>query len=270
MKNKYFHQREEPTSTPTCFFLVVTVTNSSLLSGDISRNISISFSNRTFPHAIAAVGDVLSEKVLFLPTFQQGVSITTARRPTKGTGQATIQGLTPSSHHPRRHNEMEQGMPPYLYCPTKLINNFIFIFTALLPWDAKGPLLSFISCPLTNTNILPVPIYNSTKSFTLSQYKSLQTIADEISLNSTFITIFTLTTYPYCQLSSALQNEAVNTSLTFNIQSIIWLAYPSKEAKVNPSILPSPPIGVTDDYLVDDTTGATQPEIIVNENEDLI
>jgi hypothetical protein len=84
------------------------------------------------------------------------------------------------------------------------------------------------------------------------------------------MTIFTLTTYPYRQLSSALQNEAVNTSLTFNIQSVIWLAYPSKEATVDPSISPSPPIGVTDDYLVDDATGATQPEIIINENEDLI
>jgi len=73
-----------------CFFLVGTVTNSSLLSGDISRNISISFSNRTFPCAITVIGDILSEKILFLPTFQQGVSIMTARRPTRGTGQATI------------------------------------------------------------------------------------------------------------------------------------------------------------------------------------
>ena len=123
---------------------------------------------------------------------------------------------------------------------------------------------------LTDNIILPVPIYNGTKPFTLSQYKSLQTIADEITLNSAVLTIFTLTTYPYHQLSNALQNEAINTSLTFNIQSVIWLAYPSKEATVNPSILPSPPIGVTNDYLLDDATGLTQPNIIVNENEDLI
>ena len=100
--------------------------------------------------------------------------------------------------------------------------------------------------------------------------KSLQTIVDEINPNSAVLTIFTLTTYPYHQLSSVLQNEAINTSLTFNIQSIIWLAYPSKEATIDPSISPSPPIGVTDDYLLDDATGVTQPKVIVNENEDLI
>ena len=146
MKNKYLHRRQQPANTPTHFFLVGTVTNSSLQSGDISWNISVSFSNRTFPRAIAAVGDVLSEKVLFLPTFQQGISITTARRPSKGTGQATIRGLIPSSHHPHRHDEIEPGMTPYLYCPTKLINNLIFIFTALLPSDAKGlPFFYFLT-----------------------------------------------------------------------------------------------------------------------------
>ena len=137
MKNKYFHRREEPTSTPTRFFLVGTVTNSSLLSGDISRNISISFSNRTFPRAIAAVGDVLSEKVLFLPTFQQGVSITTARRPTKGTGQATIRGLTPSSHYPRRHNEMEQRMPPFMFT---VLQSLLTILSSFLQHYCLGML----------------------------------------------------------------------------------------------------------------------------------
>ena len=114
MKNKYFSHRAEPKSTPTCFFLVGTVTNSSLLSGDISQNISVSFSNRSFPRAIAVIGDILSEKILFLPTFQQGVSITTARRPTRGTGQATIRGLTSSSHHPCKHDETEQCMSLYI------------------------------------------------------------------------------------------------------------------------------------------------------------
>ncbi|KIK02279.1 hypothetical protein K443DRAFT_131874 [Laccaria amethystina LaAM-08-1] len=233
MKNKYFCRRQQPTSIPTRFFLVGTVTNSSLLSGDISRNLSVSFSNRSFPRAIAVVGEILSEKTLFLPTFQQGVSITTARRPTKGTGQATIRGLTPSSHHPRKHDETEPS---------------------LLPWDAT------------------VPIYNGTQPFHLSQYKDLQQIVDEITPNSAVITIFTLSTYPYRRLSSALQNQAVNTSLTFNIQSVIWVAFPSKDAMVNPSLSPSPPIGVTDDYLVDDsdTAKTVQPDIIINENEDLI
>jgi hypothetical protein len=105
MKNKYFCRREEPSSTPTRFFLVATVTNSSLLSGDISQNISVSFSNRTFPRAIAVIADILSEKSLFLPTFQQGVSITTARKPTRGTGQATVRGLMSSSHRPLEADE---------------------------------------------------------------------------------------------------------------------------------------------------------------------
>ncbi|EDR08594.1 uncharacterized protein LACBIDRAFT_296918 [Laccaria bicolor S238N-H82] len=231
MKNKYFCRRDDPTNTPARFFLVGTVTNSSLLSGDISRNISVSFSNRTFPRAIAAIGEILHEKVLFLPTFQQGVSITTARKLKEGTSQTTIRGLTPSSHRPRQHDDIEQ---------------------ALLPWDAK------------------VPVYNGTKPFLLSQYKNQQQIVDELTPNSAVIAIFTLTTFPYHRLSSSLSSAAINTSLTFNIQSIIWLAYPSKDATVDPSLAPSPAIGVTDDYLVNDIADITQPDIILNENEGLI
>jgi len=115
-----------------------------------------------------------------------------------------------------------------------------------------------------------LPIYNGTKPFHLSQYKELQKIVDEITPNSPVITIFTLSIYPYHKLSSALQNQAVNTSITFNIQSVIWLAFPSKDATVDPSISPSPPISITDDYLVDDTKDTMQPDIVVNENKDLI
>ena len=115
-----------------------------------------------------------------------------------------------------------------------------------------------------------VPIYNGMKPFRLSQYKELQQIFDEITPNSAVVTIFTLSIYPYHKLSSALQNQAINTSVTFNIQSVIWLAFPSKDATVDPSISPSPLIGITDDYLVDDTEDTMQPDIIINKNEDLI
>ena len=115
-----------------------------------------------------------------------------------------------------------------------------------------------------------MPIYNGTKPFHLSQYKELQQIVNEITPNSAVITIFTLSIYPYHKLSSALQNQAVNTSITFNIQCVIWPAFPSKDVTVDPSISPSPPISITNDYLVDDTKDTMQPDIIINKNEDLI
>jgi hypothetical protein len=159
----------------------------------------------------------------------------------------------------------------YIFFPTQFINDIFF--TALLPWDAKG-LSAFFRQLLLNSHyhlFSTVPIYNGTKPFHLSQYdKELLQIVDEITPNSAVITIFTLSTYPYHKLSSALQHQGVNTSLTFNIQSVIWLAFPSKDATVDPSISPSPSIGVTDDYLVDDTQDTIQPDIIINKNEDLI
>ena len=114
MLNKFLCHHDEPSHTPTRFFLLGDVTNSSLLSGDVSHNISICFSNRSFPRAMAVVGSILTEKALFLPSFQKGVSITTAKRPLKGsstTPGTNIQGLISSSQHSADHNLPDPRKP---------------------------------------------------------------------------------------------------------------------------------------------------------------
>ena len=114
MLNKFLCRRDDPSHTPTRFFLLGDVTNSSLLSGDVSRNISVCFSNRSFPRAMAVVGSVLTEKALFLPSFQKGVSITTAKRPLKGsstTPGTNIRGLISSSQHSTDHNLPDPRKP---------------------------------------------------------------------------------------------------------------------------------------------------------------
>lgn len=82
--------------------------------------------------------------------------------------------------------------------------------------------------------------------------------------------VFTLSTFPYEKLKSYIKHQPVNTSLTFNIQSIIWLAFPSSEATIDSSLPPSEPFGVTTDYLIDDSPPIQQPVVDANDNEDLI
>lgn len=131
MKNKHFCRRDDLTSTPTRFFLIGTVTHSSLLSGDISRSLSVSFSNRTFPRAVAVTGDILSEKKLFLPTFQQGVTVTTARRSSSGTSQTTIRGLVSSSHHTNKDIDAEHGVCFRTFLQLLLKSSNIYSCTSL-------------------------------------------------------------------------------------------------------------------------------------------
>lgn len=65
---------------PTRFFLIGSSTYSSCFTGDKARQICVAFSNRSFPRAMAVIGQTLQKTEFVVPTFRNGASISTKRR----------------------------------------------------------------------------------------------------------------------------------------------------------------------------------------------
>lgn len=65
---------------PATLFLVGMATNSSLLSGTVSRQISVAFSGHTFPRALAVLGRVVPAPRLWAPSFKGGLALSSYRK----------------------------------------------------------------------------------------------------------------------------------------------------------------------------------------------
>lgn len=76
----------------THFFVVGTVCHSAL-TGAGSHQICVAVSDRTFPRALAVLGNILGKRVLFVPTYRDGVSFGTFRSAKKESGSPVKQGL---------------------------------------------------------------------------------------------------------------------------------------------------------------------------------
>jgi hypothetical protein len=64
----------------TRFFLLGVTVFSSLLSGSTARSVSVAFSDRTFPRAIAVLGAALNRKEFVLNMYQGGISLSSYKK----------------------------------------------------------------------------------------------------------------------------------------------------------------------------------------------
>jgi len=67
-------------SHTTRFFLLGITVFSLLLSGSTARSVSVAFSDRTFPRAIAVLGVVLDRKSFVLNMYQGGISLSSYKK----------------------------------------------------------------------------------------------------------------------------------------------------------------------------------------------
>jgi hypothetical protein len=67
-------------SHTTRFFLLGVTVFSSLLSGSTARSLSVAFSDRTFPCAIAVLGAILDCKKFDLNMYQGGISLSSYKK----------------------------------------------------------------------------------------------------------------------------------------------------------------------------------------------
>lgn len=84
MKDVITHKTTPPSTgryIPASHFFLVGSVRHSALTGSGSRQICLSISDRTFPRAIAVLGSILHQEVLYVPTFWQGVTFGSFRAP---------------------------------------------------------------------------------------------------------------------------------------------------------------------------------------------
>jgi hypothetical protein len=67
------------TRKPAYFWLIGTVQNSTLFKTGGARSISVTLSSYTIERAMAVIGKIKNTDVIFLPTFNNGVSFSTYR-----------------------------------------------------------------------------------------------------------------------------------------------------------------------------------------------
>ncbi|KAG6906529.1 hypothetical protein DXG01_013447 [Tephrocybe rancida] len=169
------------------------MTNLSLLGSDKPRSVCVAFSDRTFPRAITVVSTVITQgkKVVVVPTFQHGMSLSSYRT-TKGTygaassSQGTQAKLTPPS-------------PPKARTKVRNDRSMKLTFSnAVRPFGER------------------IPVYDGRKKFRLDDYQSLPCIHTELAEGAAVAAIFTVSHY--------LSKTTGHTTLSFNIQDIILLA----------------------------------------------
>lgn len=100
----------------THFFLVGTVRYSALM-GPGSSQICIAVSDRTFPRAVAVLGQILRHNALFVPTYRDGVSFGTFRNAKKEPDSPVKQGL--KSFASTSSNSVVIGPLAPSKCPTR-------------------------------------------------------------------------------------------------------------------------------------------------------
>ena len=98
--------------------------------------------------------------------------------------------------------------------------------TAIRKWNDDGVILShqlhYYYEPYFY--LLSVPTFDGHKSFKLSMFQSLPTIADELKTNSAVMVVFTLSSYTNTILMHHQDCDNINLNLSLNIQSVILLA----------------------------------------------
>ncbi|KAF8059049.1 hypothetical protein FPV67DRAFT_1675696 [Lyophyllum atratum] len=159
VKSGYITHRDAPQTTR--FFLVGMTTHSSLFRGANARSISVAFSDRTFPRAMAVAGAKLGCKDLFVPSFQDRVSVSTYKRKTDK--------VSPDSPV-----KSKLGPPS----PSKAAGNSKLTFgPPVLQWDED------------------IPCFDGREPFKVTKYQGLPSISEELSAGSAVIVIFTVGSY---------------------------------------------------------------------------
>ncbi|KAG6834163.1 hypothetical protein H0H93_011484, partial [Arthromyces matolae] len=75
LRKGQFLRHHKSMASFSCFFLVGMVTFTNVANDFESHSISIAFSDRTFPRAMAVIGNVTQKDVLVVPAYRDGVSL---------------------------------------------------------------------------------------------------------------------------------------------------------------------------------------------------
>ncbi|PPQ75655.1 hypothetical protein CVT26_001812 [Gymnopilus dilepis] len=174
------------TTEPTHFFALGTITKSSIFNDKYGRQVSVLFSNRSFPRMMAVLGAVYSEKVLFTKSFYGGVVVNAYAQPPKSGTYSAPRGSAPSS-------PVKAGPKP---SPKR-----------------SGAVIGYGEV---------IPAFDGRKPFPTKKVK-LPSLTREIHTNAAVLVTFTVSKYA-AEGSKVGKRKHLKTAVSFNIQSVIYLA----------------------------------------------
>ncbi|KAF8064379.1 hypothetical protein FPV67DRAFT_1699290 [Lyophyllum atratum] len=140
VKNGFISHADDPGVSR--IFLIGMITNSSLTEGAKARSVSVAFSDRTFERAMAVAGAVLGKTRLVLPTYNNGISISTFKK-TASSPASSSTPASPSKNKLAPSKGMVWGRPVKAWDET------------IVPYDGRKPfdLLKYRQLPLINGEV---------------------------------------------------------------------------------------------------------------------